>query len=57
MRTEYSGNGLPVTVGVRLSVEHAAKLQELAKADDRPPSTLARKLLTEAIERATAVPA
>ena len=48
----------PNIVGVRLSAEQMEKLQQLAAADDRPPSSLARRLLAEAIERATeAVPA
>ncbi len=57
MEASETRGSLPVTVGVRLTVEDAKKLEDLARADDRRPSTLARKLLSEALDRATAVPA
>lgn len=41
----------PALVGVRLTREQAAKLNELAAADDRPAGTLARRLLGEALDR------
>ena len=43
----------PVTVGIRLSLEQAQKLKAVAEADDRRPSTLARQLLSEAIDKYT----
>ena len=47
----------PSVVGVRLTAEQMAKLQAIAAADDRPPSSLARRMLADALDRATAVPA
>lgn len=41
----------PAMVGVRLTAQQAAKLRELAAADDRPPSTLARRILADALAR------
>ena len=55
MRTEAESPS--VVIGVRLSLEKATMLQQLARANDRTPSTMARRLLGETIERAAAVPA
>jgi hypothetical protein len=41
----------PMVVGIRLTVDQAAKLHALATADDRPPSTLARRLVVEGLAR------
>ncbi len=41
----------PALVGVRLTREQAAKLNQLAAADDRPAGTLARRLLGEALDQ------
>ena len=40
----------PITVGVRLSVDQARR-SPIAAADDRRPSSLARRLLIGAIEQ------
>ena len=57
MRTENESPS--VVIGVRLSIEKALTLQQLARANDRPPSTMARSLPNDTLERAakTAVPA
>ncbi len=55
MRTENESPS--VVIGVRLSLEKALTLQQLARANDRPPSTMARALLSKALEQAAAVPA
>jgi hypothetical protein len=41
----------PITIGVRVTADQARKLRDLAAADDRPPSSLARRLLVDALER------
>ena len=41
----------PVTFGVRLPASAAEQLRQLAAADDRPPTALARRLLIEALEQ------
>ncbi len=43
-----------VQMGVRLSLEHATQLHAVAQGRGIPVSTLARLLLSEAIERAVA---
>ena len=40
MRTAH-----PVTLGIRLTSEQVARLEQLARIDDCPQSTLARRLL------------
>ncbi len=57
MRSGFADNGFTVTLGVRIPIEKAEKLRQMAQAEDRPTTTVARRLLAEAIERATAVPA
>ncbi len=42
-----------VQMGIRISLEHATQLHATAQARGIPVSTLARMLLSEAIERAT----
>jgi predicted transcriptional regulator len=43
----------PITIGVRVTEAQARTLRRLAAADDRPPSSLARRLLTDALEQQT----
>ncbi len=57
MRSGFADNGFTVTLGVRIPIEKAENLRQMAQAEDRPTTTVARRLLAEAIERATAVPA
>lgn len=42
---------LPVSIGVRLSAEQAAKVRPMAAADDRRPSSLIRKMLADALAK------
>ena len=46
-------------VGVRLSLQQALTLQQIAQANDRPVSTMAKTLLNDALERSarTGIPA
>jgi predicted transcriptional regulator len=41
-----------ITISMRMTAAQAARLHQLAEADDRPPSTLARKLIAAALDRA-----
>jgi predicted transcriptional regulator len=43
----------PITIGVRVTTEQAKRLRDLAEADDRRPSALARRLLIESLDRYT----
>jgi predicted transcriptional regulator len=43
----------PITIGVRVTAEQAKRLRDLAEADDRRPSALARRLLIESLDRYT----
>jgi hypothetical protein len=43
----------PITIGVRVTADQARRLRDLAAADDRPPSSFARRLLVDALERHT----
>lgn len=42
---------LPAFIGVRVSAEQAAKLRKVAAADDRPTSSLIRRLLADGLAR------
>ena len=46
-----------VNFGLRISIEEVERLRRIAKEEDRPISTVARRLLVAAIEQAEAVPA
>ena len=37
----------PITVGVRMTTDLAAQIREIAKADDRTPSAVARRIIAE----------
>ena len=41
----------PAVFGVRLSREQAARLRQLAQADDRPVSAVLRRLVAETLEQ------
>ncbi len=41
----------PVVVGVRLPADQAAKLRRLADADDRPASSLLRRIITAGLDQ------
>ena len=43
----------PITIGVRVTADQAQRLRDLAEADDRRPSALARRLLIESLDRYT----
>ena len=37
----------PITVGVRVTTAMAAQLRQIAEADDRTPSAVARRIIAE----------
>ena len=47
------GPRFPFTISVRLSEPAAAALLRQAAAEDRPPASLARRLLTDALAQGT----
>jgi len=59
MPGRYTDAAYTVSVGLRLSIDEAEQLRQLAKEQDRPMSALARKLVAESLKQieAAAVPA
>jgi len=59
MRSRYTDAAYTVSVGVRLSIDEAEQLRQLAKEQDRPMAALARKLIAESLKQidTAAVPA
>ena len=44
----------PITVGVRVTTAMAAQLRQIAEADDRTPSAVARRIIADALARKAA---